>query len=246
MLFAGGFVALPTKLAAKSKPRKTTTTTTAPTTTAATTATTAPTATASTNTTTTTPSAGYSLSFDGNSFVRVPDSSSLQIDGSNAFSVTFWAYLRQYDNNVLPRFWEKGADYLCVMGDRSNARYRNIALEVANASGGGNDNGGVTEFWGSTRLNTNTWYFIAVTFDGSLAAQQAQIYVNGVPEAMTTIYPWSGTLLSTRGFDWFIGRRHTDLQRNLNGNIDSMVVRPRAQAANHKVFRETPADKSSA
>src|SRR3954464_9852757 len=34
--------------------------------------------------------------------------------------------------------------------------------------------------------------------------------------------------------------------RPWNVNIDSMIVRPRAQAANHKVFRETSPDKGSA
>ena len=177
----------------------------------------------------TTRAADYSLSFTGtDSGVTVRDSASLQLDRKNAFTVAFWTYLRRIDNNPLPRFWEKNPHYLCVMGDSSNAQFGKIGLEVANASGTGNQNGGVTEFWGSTRLRTNTWYFIAATFDGSKQSSQAQIYVNGAPEQMRIIYPWSGQMFSTAGRAWAIGRRLNDLARGLDGQLDAMVVYPTA------------------
>ena len=111
--------------------------------------------------------AGYSLSLNGsNSSVTAIDSPSLRIETANAFTVTFWVALRQLDNNVLPRFWEKGGDFLCLMGDRSNPRFGEIGLEVANASGGGNANGGASEFWSKTRMQPGRWYFVAVTFSG--------------------------------------------------------------------------------
>lgn len=169
--------------------------------------------------------AGYSLSLDGSSaYVSVPDSRSLQLERTNAFTVAFRVNLGSYSNNVLPRFWEKGPQYLCVMGDPTNGRYREIGLEVQNASGTGNSNGGATEFWGSTRLTTNRWYFVAVTFDASLKSNQAQIYVDGAAEKMATIYPWSGTLFATAGKPWMIGRRTKDLARQLAGTVDAMVV----------------------
>jgi hypothetical protein len=177
----------------------------------------------------TTRAIGYSLSFPGtDGGVTVQDSTSLQLDRKNAFTVAFWTYLRRSDNNPLPRFWEKNPHYLCVMGDPSNPQFGKVGLEVANASGTGNRNGGVTEFWGSTRLQTNTWYFIAATFDGSRRSSQGQIYLNGVPEQMHVVYPWSGRLFSTVGRPWMIGRRMNDLVRGLDGNLDSMVVYPTA------------------
>jgi hypothetical protein len=169
--------------------------------------------------------AGYALSFNGvDAYVKAADSSSLRLENTNAFSVAFWMYLRQVGNNVLPRFWEKGGDFLCVMGDRSNPRFGTIGLEVANASGVGNTNGGVSEFWGSTRLQLGRWYFVAVTFDGGRVSPQARIYLDGVPEKTTNVYPWSGRLGSTVGKPWFIGRRAKDLSRPLDGRLDAMLV----------------------
>jgi len=170
---------------------------------------------------------GYSLSLNGSSaYISVPDARSLQLERTNAFTVVLRARLRSTSNNLLPRFWEKGPHYLCVMGDSSNPRFREVALEVQNASGGGNTNGGATEYWGDTRLQTNRWYVLAVTFDASRRSKQAQIYVDGVPEAMTTIYPWSGTLFATAGKPWVIGRRTRDLARQLDGLVDWLVVYP--------------------
>jgi len=168
---------------------------------------------------------GYSLSFDGaDAFVASVDSPSLRIEKTNAFTVALWVYLRRDDNNALPRFWEKGGDFLCVMGDTSNPRFGTIGLEVANASGSGNANGGASEFWGKTRLELHRWHFVAVTFDGNQSSSQAQIYLDGSPEKMSNVYPWSGRLGSTAGKSWFIGRRAKDLSRGLDGQLDGVVV----------------------
>jgi hypothetical protein len=169
--------------------------------------------------------AAYAMSLNGSSaYVSVPDSRSLQLERTGAFTVAFRVLLHSYSNNLLPRFWEKGPQYLCVMGDPTNPRFRTVALEVQNSSFAGNSNGGATEYWGSTKLVTEHWYSIAVTFDQSLKSNQAQIYVDGSPEKMTTIYPWSGTLFATAGKPFEIGRRTKDMARMLDGVVDSMTV----------------------
>jgi hypothetical protein len=176
--------------------------------------------------------AGYSLSLNGTSaYVGVPDSRSLQLERTGAFTVAFRVLLHSYSNNALPRFWEKGPQYLCVMGDPTNPRYRTVALEVQNSSFAGNANGGATEFWGSTKLVAGRWYSVAVTFDQSLKSNQARIYLDGVPERMTTIYPWSGTLFATAGKPFEIGRRTNDMARMLDGVVDSMTVYTSALSA---------------
>ncbi len=176
--------------------------------------------------------AGYAMSLNGTgAFVTVPDSRSLQLERTGSFTVAFRVLLHSYSNNLLPRFWEKGPQYMCVMGDPTNPRFRTIALEVQNSSFAGNSNGGATEFWGSTKLVTERWYSIAVTFDQSLKSSQAQIYVDGSPEKMTTIYPWSGTLFATAGKPFEIGRRTNDMARMLDGVVDSMTVYTSALSA---------------
>jgi hypothetical protein len=176
--------------------------------------------------------AGYAMSLNGSdAYVSVPDSRSLQLERTGAFTVAFRVLLHSYSNNVLPRFWEKGPQYLCVMGDPTNPRFRTIALEVQNSSFSGNSNGGATEYWGNTKLLTERWYSVAVTFDQSLKSNQAQIYVDGVPEKMTTIYPWSGTLFATAGKPFEIGRRTSDMARMLDGVVDSMTVYTSALSA---------------
>jgi hypothetical protein len=116
------------------------------------------------------------------------------------------------------------------MGDRSNPRFGEIGLEVANASGDGNANGGASEFWSKTRLQTGRWYFVAVTFAADNPSQ-AQIYVNGRPDRTANVYPWSGRLGSTVGKPWVIGRRTNDLARDLDGRLDSMLLYPSALTA---------------
>src|SRR5262249_41561862 len=106
--------------------------------------------------------------FDGASaYVRVPDIAGLHPESSNAFTVGFWLRLDSSSNNVLPRIWEKGPDYMAVMGDPANRLFRHVAIEVQNASGSGNANRGASEFWGSTALRTGVWYDIVAVFDRS-------------------------------------------------------------------------------
>jgi concanavalin A-like lectin/glucanase superfamily protein len=160
-------------------------------------------------------SSGYALAFDGvDDYASAADSTTLRPETNNAFSVTFWVRLNSYNNNVLPRFWEKLSHYAAIMGDSRNGRYRNVALEVVNMSGS------VVEFWGNTELDTRRWYHIAMTFDGSLPSP-CDLYIDEKPETISTIGTWSGTLEATSTHDFFIARRRTDLNRNLDGEMDN-------------------------
>jgi hypothetical protein len=178
------------------------------------------------------PSSDYAVTLNGaDSYVRAPDTPSLRIEEDNAFTVTAWVNFDRFDNNVLPRIWEKGPHYVCVMGNRSNRRFGTIGLEVQNSSFSGNAHGGAAEFWGNTRIKPRQWYFIAVTFDGNEPANQARIYINGAQERMSIVFPWHGRLQSTAGTDWFLGRRHTDEARNLQGRVGRVTVYQRALSA---------------
>lgn len=167
----------------------------------------------------------WALNFDGvDDYVTIADSASSRPETGNKFSVYFEIYLTSYDNNVLPRIWEKRSIYMAIMGNSANLRYRQLAIEVQNASGTGNANGGASEFWGNTKLDLYRRYRVVATFDGDAASNQGKIYIDGNAESMTTIFAWSDVLQSTVGNDLYLARRRTDLTRNLAGTLDNFVM----------------------
>jgi hypothetical protein len=176
--------------------------------------------------------AARALSFDGTSgYVWTADSPALRPEATNEFTVGFRVKLDADDNNVLPRLWEKGAHYMAVMGDPANGMFRRVAIEVQNAEGSGNENGGASEFWGSARLTTGVWHVVVGVFDASRHGNQGQIYIDGQPEAMRTIFSWSGTLSPTAGRPLLIARRDKDQARNLRGQMTWFAYWPRALRA---------------
>lgn len=189
---------------------------------------------------------GKSLSFDGSStYVQVIDAASNRLDLNNKFSVAFWFKLDSYNQNALPRFFEKLSDYMCVMGDSNNSKFGHIGMELAASADNGNGNNGVSEFWGNTKLGLGAWYHVVATFDGSLPSNQAQFYLNGIAETMTDIFAWSGVLATTVGNDLFLGRSHGDLSRVMKGKLDQFILAPgvvwtQAQAVNLYQYNTIP------
>lgn len=163
-------------------------------------------------------------------YLTVPSAPALEPEHTNAFTAAFWVKLSSTNNNPLPFFWDKDAQYMCLMGDPTNGQYRRVGMEVQNQTMTGNSDGGATEFWGSTRLATNTWYQVVGTFNG--ATGQGRIYINGQPETMTTIYPWpaapNNTLHTTSTQPLLLARRHQDEHYNLDGQLDSFMFWTRA------------------
>lgn len=177
---------------------------------------------------------GPSFDFNGTSgYLQAPDKELTRIETGNTWSACFLVNLDSFNNNVLPRFFEKRSLFMCFMGDSGNGKYRRVAIEVTNSTGTGNVNGGSSEFWGSTQLETGQWYFVVGTFDGNLvgtepSVYQGKIYINGVLETMDIIFDWptapNDQLQSTSGFDLFIGRRRTDQARNLDGKMQHFAL----------------------
>ena len=54
--------------------------------------------------------------------------------------------------------------------------------------------GGLAGWSGSTNLSSGVWYHVVVTYDGSSTSNKPQIYINGVPDTITTSTAASGTL----------------------------------------------------
>jgi hypothetical protein len=159
------------------------------------------------------------LQMDGSTSYAQTTDGGLRIEANNAFSWAFWTRLNAYDNNVLPRFWEQRSDYVCIMGDRTNGKFRQVALEIADV------NAVAHEHWGRIKLNTGEWIHIAGTYDG--ATNTCRQWVNGVEDTVDQINPggaYVSPLQVTTGAEFFIGRRRSDLIRNLAGAIGDIGI----------------------
>ena len=179
----------------------------------------------------------YFLECDGiQGGVEMSDVGAHDLTVNNSFSVAVLAYVGSLNNNILPRFWEKGAHFMCFMGDATNGKYRKIAIETQNSTGVGNDNGGASEFWGSTNLEVGKTYHIVGTFNGDLVGSepsvyQGKIWINGVPESMDNIYPWPeapNDQLASTSNSMYLMKRRTDSARCLQGRETNIYVWNRA------------------
>lgn len=135
----------------------------------------------------------YTLDYDGaNDYVSVPDSSSLDI--SSSLSVCFW--VRSENTSSFKDFITR-AGSASASATWSSDTY-SWAIRHSNS---GEIQGGVVISGSDTRCNsginmtTNTWYHVAMTYDGS----NIRIYVNGSLENTTAA---SGTIEQTAASLW--------------------------------------------
>jgi hypothetical protein len=143
--------------------------------------------------------------------VSIADTTSISPETTSQFTWSSWIYLFDCRENVLPRICEKGAQFFCLMGDQTNAKGNQLALEITN------DDNTTTEYWGSTKLQPGRWYHVATTFDG-LAGGVCQHYVNGEKDAMQTILGPFAQVKTTLGSTLNLGNNHSNT-RNLSGRL---------------------------
>lgn len=158
------------------------------------------------------------LYFDGNrSYVN--DSTNPVLDVyQGAFSVTFWLNATNLTNNLLPRIVEKRNTFVGIMGDTTSPRFSQLVINLTNLTGSNS-----LELWSRANVSVNTWDFWAVTYNGS----NGTWYKNGVEVgalALNISGVWTGDEQNTSGFDFLIGKRASDQQRNYNGSIDELRV----------------------
>jgi hypothetical protein len=113
-----------------------------------------------------------SLDFDGtNDNLQVADSNSLDITGA----LTMSAWIRRSAN--LP-----GYETIAIKESSSAAANYSLQLDVSNRLDFSYAVSGIyDEFVGNTLLATNTWYYVAVTYND--AANQVILYLNGAVDA---------------------------------------------------------------
>ncbi len=172
---------------------------------------------------------GQGFSFDGTKFLVVSNQPAL--NPTNALTVECWAYTR---GRSLPQTW---AGHLISKDSECGATHQYI-LEIGDSQ----VQSGAPAFWGevalssgqasitgSTELQSNTWYHVAMTYDGTVF----KLYVNGVLDGQQTA---NGTILmSAEPIRIGGGSPSGCLQYNFNGLVDEPTIYNRALSANEIV-----------
>jgi len=120
------------------------------------------------------------LSFDGfDQNVEIPDSSSL--NPIDEITIDAWIFIKGNlpgTSDIVTKDAESNPDrqyLLLISGDKLRAHVNTGSLEVVN---------------GSTSLSLNTWYHIAMTYDGNFL----KVYLNGVQDASSAV---TGSIITT-------------------------------------------------
>lgn len=158
------------------------------------------------------------LSFDGdNDYVLIPDSSSLDISG-NQISFEFWM------NSAVDLPYPTTPEEAMYFFDKGDAYVGSIQMDAGNPTYYGRltfslpfstpDN----KYIRSTRdsWSANTWYHIALTYDGSIM----RIYVNGVLDNAVE----AGGNVHTSGFPLAIGSYCLGTYNFFEGMIDEFAI----------------------
>lgn len=150
----------------------------------------------------------------GTGVVTVPHNTDIDPVVTMKFTWSAWIYQYRQDENVLPRVIQKAPHYMALMGDQTNGRYRNLALEVQNAGAA------QVEYWGDDDTNVNQWLNVVTTFDNSTCRS----YVNNSAQSVAVIAGPYASLASTSLKSLEIGNSIGGSPRNLSGLISDVMV----------------------
>jgi hypothetical protein len=168
---------------------------------------------------------GMALSFDGSDdYVSIPDSSSLDISG-NQISIEFWM------NSAVDLPHPTTPEEATYFFDKGNAYVGSIQMDVGNPTYYGRltfslpfstpDN----KYIRSTKdsWNANTWFHIALTYDGNIM----RIYVNGALDNSVE----AGGNVHTSSYPLAIGSYCDGPHNFFNGTIDEFAIYNYARTA---------------
>jgi hypothetical protein len=136
---------------------------------------------------------GQAFSFNGaNQIVQIPDAPSL--NPTNSLTLEAWVYLTDYSAN----------DGIAIAGKDNPLGARGYFLSMGNVGGQWKFGavvtvqGGLTSVSGATAAQLNTWYHVAMTYDGAAL----KLFVNGVLDGSL---PLTGRLVVTANPFWIGG-----------------------------------------
>jgi len=122
---------------------------------------------------------GGAMNFDGTGQrVEIADSTTTPLDGMQKLTASLWVKLNAADTN---------AHALLVKRTTSTASTTSYAITLTNAEKISVSVANKTAVVGDNILATGQWYHVVMIYDGALAMNNLQLYLNGSPEKFGTI-----------------------------------------------------------
>ena len=160
-------------------------------------------------------STGNSLSFDGNDYVEVPDSTSLNV--TDAITLEAWIHPTAYNDfdRIIAKPWETNTEPWKVYALHfDNANTAHVIMSIAV---------GTTCYWipSNVAIPLNQWTHVAGTYDG----ESLKVYVNGVVNGTNTDPPGN---IATNSMNLYIGYNKVYSPQSFSGTIDEARIYNRA------------------
>jgi glucose/arabinose dehydrogenase len=147
----------------------------------------------------------------GGDYARIANASSL--DGTAQLTLTLWANASVLDGSNRPLVSKRASDG----SNNSYSLFFGAGNQLYVDIDGNND-----EFASNTVFNPNTWYFIAVTYDGTQPpGQRVNLYVNGVLDITASE---SSSSIPHYASDLFFGAFDDETSPTFAGMIDDVRI----------------------
>jgi len=178
------------------------------------------------------PRLGKALQFDGNAFVTVADSPTLN---PSVITVEAWIYMDQLPPDLgypspAEAVYDIVSKFECNpdLGFELHVSQGHLKFTVGNGDYSGGNFGGWLWAEGATNLTAGQWYHVAGTYDGN----NIIVYLNGVQDGLTT--KPTGYTYANSAAPFEIGGHHESggsLERSFKGKIDEIALYNEALSA---------------
>jgi len=165
---------------------------------------------------------GGALDFDGsNDYVDLTSDAELDDVFDGGATVAMWIYPRSWGKSDNGRILDKASQ---VSGDRDGwmiaLRGETPAVQFAQGFTG------VRGFWRSQEgtVALDTWTHVAVVYDASSVANDAEIYLNGVSQSPLVEIAPTGSIATDAGIALRMGNYAQDTSRTFDGIIDDVRI----------------------
>ena len=153
----------------------------------------------------------YSMDFDGSNSINLGNV--LNQSGDNAFSISVWVYIKSSSTSMILGKQETSGNFTGYAFQLINSKFRFALYESTTAN---------VVIDTNNSLNTNQWYHLTGTYNGSKTSSGVKLYINGSEENTTSVGQGSFSNISNT-VDFSIGSR-ANSQIFFNGQIDAVAI----------------------